>query len=110
MPTLATTMAIFKAMLDSNCMVPSNNEYFTKAGGYLAKWLLAVATLVDKSTYTVMALYDATLHGKGGRQKGLGNPLLFDIAYGLAHRVPLVKLVKLDGDVCSYVTALMVMH
>ena len=34
--------------------------------------------------------------------------LLFDIARGLAHRVPLTKLVELDGDVRPYLAALMV--
>ena len=34
--------------------------------------------------------------------------LLFDVARELAHRVPLTKLVELDGDVRPYLTALMV--
>ena len=34
--------------------------------------------------------------------------LLFDIARGLARRVPLTKLVELDGDVRPYLAALMV--
>ena len=41
-------------------------------------------------------------------QRGLGKTLLFDIARGLAQRVLLTKLVELDGDICPYLTFLMV--
>ena len=34
--------------------------------------------------------------------------LLFNVAHGLARRVPLTKLVELDGDVRPYLAALMV--
>ena len=34
--------------------------------------------------------------------------LLFYVACGLAHCVPLTKLVELDGDICPYLAALMV--
>ena len=34
--------------------------------------------------------------------------LLFEIACGLAHRVPLTKLVELDGDIRPYLATLMV--
>ena len=54
------------------------------------------------------ALFDAIPQGKGGRWRGLGKTLLFDIAHGLAQRVPLTKLVELDGDICPYLAALMV--
>ena len=64
--------------------------------------------LVDKSMPTVLALFDTIPYGEGGRQRGPGKTLLFDIAHGLAQRVPLTKLVKLDGDICPYLTALMV--
>ena len=55
-----------------------------EAGNYLAKWLATMAMLVDKSTPTVAALFDAILHGKGGRQRVPGKTLLFDITHGLA--------------------------
>ena len=41
-------------------------------------------------------------------KKRLGKTLLFDVACGLAHRVPLTKLVKLDWDIYPYLMALMV--
>ena len=64
--------------------------------------------LVDKSTPIVAALFDAIPRGKGGKWRGPSRTLLFDVAHGLAHRVPLTKLVELDGDVHLYLTALMV--
>ena len=64
--------------------------------------------LVDKSTPTVAALFDAIPRGEGGKQRGPSRMLLFDIARGLACRIPLTKLVELDGDVRPYLAALMV--
>ena len=63
---------------------------------------------MDKSTPIVAALFDAIPRGKGGKWRGPSRTLLFDIAHGLARRVPLTKLVELDGDVRPYLTALMV--
>ena len=63
---------------------------------------------MDKSTPTVAALFDAIPRGEGGKWRGPSRKLLFDVAYGLACQVPLTKLVELDGDVCLYLTALMV--
>ena len=77
-------------------------------GKYLAKWLATIATLVCKSTPIVAALFDAIPPGEGGRQRGPGKTLLFDIACGLGRRAPLTKLVKLDSDVCPYLATLMV--
>ena len=54
------------------------------------------------------ALFNAIPRGEGGRQRGLGKTLLFDVAHGLAHRVLLTKLVELDDDVHPYLAALMV--
>ena len=56
----------------------------------------------------VEALFDTIPRGKGGKQGGLGKILLFDVTHRLTCRVPLTKLVKLDGDIYPYLTALMV--
>ena len=56
----------------------------------------------------VAALFDAIPRGEGGRWRGPGKTLLFDVTCGLACRVPLTKLVELDGNVHLYLTALMV--
>ena len=51
---------------------------------------------------------DVIPRGESGRRRGPSHTLLFDIARGLAHRVPLTKLVELDGDVQPYLAMLMV--
>ena len=63
---------------------------------------------MDKSTPIVAALFDAIPRGEGGKWRGPSRTLLFDVTRGLAHRVPLTKLVELDGDVHPYLAALMV--
>ena len=55
--------------------------------------------LVDKSTPAVATLFDAIPHGKVGRQRGLGKILLLNVTHGLAQRVLLTKLAKLNRDV-----------
>ena len=105
---LVATLTIFKATLDSPFVVPKDKAYITEAGNYLAKWLATIAVLVDKSTPIVAALFDAIPRGEGGRWRGPGKTLLFDVARGLAHRVPLTKLVELDSNVHPYLTILMV--
>ena len=77
-------------------------------GNYLAKRLATISALVDKSTPVVAALFDAIPRGEGGRWRGLAKTLLFDVAHGLTRRVPLTKLVELDGNVHLYLAALIV--
>ena len=77
-------------------------------GDYLAKWLATIAVLVDKSTPCSSSSFDAIQRGEGGKQRGLSKTLLFDVTHGLAHRVPLTKLVELDGDIHPYLATLMV--
>ena len=74
----------------------------------MAKWLATIAVLVDESMPVVAALFDAIPRGEAGRQRGPGKTLLFDVACRLACRVPLTKLVELDGNVHPYLTVLMV--
>ena len=54
------------------------------------------------------AIYDAIPCGEGGRQRRPGKTLLFDVTHGLAHRAPLTKLAKLNGDIHLYLTTLIV--
>ena len=77
-------------------------------GDYLAEWLATIAALVDNSMPIAAALFNAIPRGEGGKWRGLSRTLLFDVARGLARRVPLTKLVELDGDVHTYLAALMV--
>ena len=105
---LTGTLTIFKAMIDSLYVVPKDKGQVAEAGDYFAKWLATVATLVHKSTPAVVALYDAIPHSERDRQRGPGKTHLFDVTHRLAYRVLLTKLVELDGDICPYLTALMV--
>ena len=77
-------------------------------GDYLAKWLATIAALVDKSTPIAATLFNAIPRGEQGKQRGWSRTLLFDVARGLARRVPLTKLVELDGDIRPYLATLMV--
>ena len=77
------------------------------AQAYLAERLAAVISLVDKSAPTINMLADSLPRGEKGR-RGPSRTLLYDVARELARRVPLTKLVELDGDVRPYLAALMV--
>ena len=105
---LAGMLAIFKATLESPFVAPKDKAQVAEAGDYLAEQLSTIAALVNKSTPVVAALFDAIPRGKGGRQRGPGKTLLFNVAHGLASRVLLTKLVELDGDIHPYLSALMV--
>ena len=75
---------------------------------YLAERLAALTSLVDPSAPSVNNAFtpDVIPRGESGRRRGPSRTLLFDVARGLARRVPLTKLV--DGDVRPYLAALMV--
>ena len=77
---------------------------------YLAERLTALTLLVDPSAPSVNNAFtpDVIPQGESGCRRGPSRTLLFDVARGLARRVPLTKLVELDGDVRPYLAALMV--
>ena len=77
---------------------------------YLAERLAALTSLVDPSAPSVNNAFtpDVIPRGESGHRRGPSRTLLFDVARGLMHRVPLTKLVELDGDVRPYLAALMV--
>ena len=77
-------------------------------GNYLAKYFATVVAVVDKSKPAVAALYDAIPCSKRGRRREPRKTLLFNLACGLAHGVPLTKMVELDGNIHPYLTVLMV--
>ena len=62
----------------------------------------------QEHTHSSCSLFDAIPRGEGGKQRGWSRTLLFDVALGLARRVPLTKLVELDGDIHPYLATLMV--
>ena len=77
---------------------------------YLAERLAALTLLVDPSAPSVNNAFtpDVIPQGESRRRRGPSCTLLFDVARGLARRVPLTKLVELDGNVRPYLAALMV--
>ena len=58
MLSLVAMLAIFKAMLDSPLVVPKHKVQVAEVGNYLAERLTTIATLVDKSTHVVVAIFD----------------------------------------------------
>ena len=107
MSPMVATLAIFKAILYSNSVIPKDKEQVTQASSYLAKWILIVATLVNKNMLTVVAFYNTITHGNRGRWRAFRKTLLFDVAYGLAYRVLFTRFVELDGDIHLYLAAMM---
>ena len=94
---LAATLDIFKATLDSPSVVPKDKVQVAEAGNYLAERLASMAVLVDKSMPTVAPLFDTIPRGEGGRQRGPGKTLLFDITHGLVQRIPLTSWLSWMG-------------
>ena len=69
--------------------------------------MATVARLVDPSAL-IVNFVDPLPCGEGGHCRGPQRTLLFDVACGLARRVPLTKLIALDGDFRPYLALLMV--
>ena len=89
-------------------MLPDTDKAeVSDAIAFLAERLATVTSLVDGSAPAVN-FADVYPRGEGGKRKGPARTMLFDVARGLARRVPLTKLVALDGDVRPYLASLMV--
>lgn len=74
---------------------------------YLAERVASVTKLADPKRPDI-AFLDSVPRGDAGRKRGPARTMMYDIAKGLARRVPLTKLVALDGDVRPYLASLMV--
>lgn len=103
LPMLAAVMGILAVSEESPMLPDSDKGEIREAISYLSERLATVSALVDSSTPTVNM---ADLLPRGRR--GPTRTMMFDVARGLARRVPLTKLVALDGDVRPYLAALMV--
>ena len=53
-------------------------------------------------------MYDSLPRGEAGHRRGPARTLLYDVARGLARRVPLTKLIELDSDVRPFLASLIV--
>ena len=107
---LAAVISVLDTTAANENAAQADRQKAAKAMCYLAKRLAALTLLVDPSAPSVNNAFtpDVIPREESGRRRGPSHTLLFDIARGLAHPVPLTKLVELDGDVRPYLAALMV--
>ena len=105
MPTLAAVVGLLAESEASPFLPEEEKLEITEAMEFLAERLATVAHLVDKST---PAVNFTEQYPRGGKRKGPARTMLFDVARGLARRVPLTKLVDMDNDVRPFLAALMV--
>ena len=110
LPVLAAVTAVLDQSAANDHAAPADRQKAADAMCYLAERLAALTSLVDPSAPSVNSAFTADVlpRGESGRRRGPSRTLLFDVARGLACRVPLTKLVELDGDVRPYLAALMV--
>ena len=106
LPTLATVIGMLSESEASPFLPDDEKTEVTEAMEFLAERLATVAHLVDKSA---PAVNFAEQYPRGSKGKGPARQMLFDVARGLARRVPLTKLVDLDHDVHPFLAALMVL-
>ena len=104
---LAAVMGILTKSEESPMLRESDTEV-SEAIRYLAERVATVVALADPAAPSVNFVGDTVPRGEGGRRRGPSRTLLFDIARGLARRVPLTKLVALYGDIRPYLASLMV--
>ena len=107
---LATVISVLDTTAENENAAEADRQKAAEAMCYLAERLAALTSLVDPSAPSVNNAFtpDVIPRGESGRRRGPACTLLFDVARGLARRVPLTKLVELDGDVRPYLAALMV--
>lgn len=101
---LAAVIGVLNASEASTVVPDESKTRVTEAIRYMAERLATLQVLVDPSAPAINA---ANLYPTGAK-KGPARMMLNDIARGLARRVPLTKLVQLDGDVRPYLAALMI--
>ena len=103
LPLLAAVIGVLATSEENTMQSDSDKQQVRDAITYLAERLATVTSLVDPSAPKVNF---TTALPRGS--KAPTRTLLFDVARGLARRVPLTKLVELDGDVRPYLASLMV--
>ena len=107
---LAAVISVLDTTAANENAVEADRQKAAKAMCYLAKCLAALTSLVDPSAPSVNNAFTADVipTEESDQRRGPSHTLLFDITRGLAHRVPLTKLVELDGMVQPYLATLMV--
>ena len=107
---LAAIISILDTTAANENTAEADRQKAAKAIYYFAKRLAALTLLVDPSAPSMNNAFmpDVIRRGESGCRQGPSRTLLFNIARGLACRVPLTKLVELDGNVWPYLAVLMV--
>ena len=105
---LAAVMGILSKIEESSAIAENDKKEVSEAIRYLAERVATVTSLADPSAPSINFIADTIPRGEGGRRRGPSRTLLFNVAKGLARRVPLTKLVALDGDIRPYLASLMV--
>ena len=110
LPVLAAVISVLDTTAANENAATADRQKAAEAMCYLAERLAALTLLVDPSAPSVNNAFtpDVIPRGESGCRRGPSRTLLFDVARGLARRVPLTKLVELDGNVRPYLAALMV--
>ena len=108
LPMLAAVMGILSKTEESAAIAEADKKDVSEAIRYLAEWVATITALADPSAPSVNFIADTIPRGEGGRRRGPSRTLLFDVAKRLARRVPLTKLVALNGDIRPYLASLMV--
>ena len=107
---LTAIISVLDTTAPNKNTVEADRQKAAKAMCYLAKHLAALTLLVNPSAPSVNNAFtpDVIPRGESGCKQGPLRTLLLNVARGLAHQVPLTKLVELDGNVRPYLAALMV--
>ena len=110
LPVLATIISLLDTTVANENAAEVDRQKTAEAMCYLTKCLTALTSLVDPSAPSVSNAFtpDVIPSGESGHRCRSSRTLLFDIARGLAYRVPLTKLVELDGNVWPHLATLMV--
>jgi hypothetical protein len=107
MPLVAAVVGMLSASEESPMMTDADREEISGAIRFFAERIMTLTRLVDSSAPSVN-FFESLPRGEGGRRRGPARTVLFDVARGLARRVPLTKLVSMDSDVRPFLASLMV--
>ena len=103
---MATVIGVLAAAEESPNLANEDREHISETICYLAERLAALQHVADKSATINVA--DLIPRESTRGRRGPSRTLLFDVARGMAHRIPLTKLIQLDADIRPYLASLMV--
>ena len=107
---LATIISMLDTTAANENATEVDRQKVAEAMCYLAERLANLTSLVDPSAPSMNNAFtlDVIPRGESGHRHDPSCTLLFNVTRGLVHRVPLTKLMELDGDVRPYLAMLMV--